>query len=80
MDINDAGRSGAGEPYILALGDSLTAGYGLRAEDAFAAQLEQRLRRTLPIATMLNAGVSGDTHPPSIDAWVEHWRAARASQ
>ncbi len=46
---------------ILVLGDSLTAGYGLAAQDAFPAQLEQALRAAGHNVTVINAGVSGDT-------------------
>lgn len=48
-------------PYILAFGDSLTAGYGLPRPASFAAQLEALLRRRHTGATVQNAGVSGDT-------------------
>ncbi|WP_415643236.1 arylesterase [Sphingomonas antarctica] len=48
-------------PTILALGDSLTAGYGLQPGDAFPAQLERLLRATTPDARVINGGVSGDT-------------------
>lgn len=48
-------------PYILAIGDSLIAGYGLSAADGFPAQLERRLRASHPSAQVVNAGVSGDT-------------------
>lgn len=48
-------------PYILALGDSLVAGHGLRPALGFAAQLESRLRETRPEAKVENAGRSGDT-------------------
>lgn len=48
-------------PLILAFGDSLIAGYGLAAQQAFPAQLQQRLRRGHPGAVVINAGVSGDT-------------------
>ncbi|MBM3572087.1 MAG: arylesterase, partial [Alphaproteobacteria bacterium] len=34
----------AAERRILALGDSLTAGYGLAADEAFPSQLERALR------------------------------------
>ncbi len=52
----------SGEPLrILVLGDSLTAGYGLAAQDAFPAQLEQALRADGHNVTVINAGVSGDT-------------------
>jgi len=51
----------AAERRILALGDSLTAGYGLAADEAFPSQLERALRaRGLPVR-LINAGVSGDT-------------------
>lgn len=46
---------------ILALGDSLTAGYGVAAADAFPAQLEQALKAQGHDVVVLNAGVSGDT-------------------
>lgn len=48
-------------PYILAFGDSLTAGYGLRAQESFPARLEALLRASRPGAVVQNAGVSGDT-------------------
>ena len=46
---------------IVALGDSLTAGYGVPGVDAFPAQLERALRARGRSATVVNAGVSGDT-------------------
>lgn len=46
---------------ILALGDSLTAGYGLSQEAAFPAQLESALRAKGHDVEIINAGVSGDT-------------------
>ncbi len=46
---------------IMALGDSLTAGYGLSAKDSFPAQLERALNQAGIAAKVLNAGVSGDT-------------------
>lgn len=51
----------APSPYILAFGDSLTAGYGLAPELAFPKQLERLLRQHSPEAFVQNAGVSGDT-------------------
>lgn len=47
--------------HILAFGDSLTAGYGLPADQSFAAQLERRLRDMGHDVRVTNAGVSGDT-------------------
>jgi acyl-CoA thioesterase-1 len=48
-------------PVVLALGDSLTAGLGLPADEAFPAVLETRLRDEGIDARVVNAGVSGDT-------------------
>ncbi len=48
-------------PDILAFGDSLTAGYGLPADQSFAARLQALLRERHPGAVVHNAGVSGDT-------------------
>jgi acyl-CoA thioesterase-1 len=46
---------------IVAFGDSLTAGYGLAANEAFPAQLQRALGARGVAATVVNAGVSGDT-------------------
>ena len=47
---------------IVALGDSLTHGFGLPIEDGFVPQLEAWLHANgAPEATVVNAGVSGDT-------------------
>jgi len=49
------------EARIVVLGDSLSAGYGLPAAEAFPAQLEQALRQSGQAVRVINAGVSGDT-------------------
>lgn len=46
---------------LVALGDSLTAGYGLAAGEGLVPQLTQALRRDGLDVTLINAGVSGDT-------------------
>lgn len=46
---------------VVALGDSLTAGYGLPENMSFAAQLEQALRLDGYDVVVKNAGISGDT-------------------
>jgi len=46
---------------IVAFGDSLTAGYGLPANEAFPAQLQRALDAKGLAANVVNAGVSGDT-------------------
>lgn len=46
---------------IVAFGDSLTAGHGLLAQDAFPAKLERALKARGAKIEIENAGVSGDT-------------------
>ena len=46
---------------VAALGDSLTAGYGLAQGDGFVPQLEAWLQGQGADVTVINAGVSGDT-------------------
>jgi acyl-CoA thioesterase-1 len=46
---------------IVALGDSLTAGFGLAASEAFPAKLEKALKARGLAVEVANAGVSGDT-------------------
>jgi len=46
---------------ILALGDSLTAGYGLEQDESFPAQLEKGLLAAGYAVKVVNSGVSGDT-------------------
>jgi acyl-CoA thioesterase-1 len=46
---------------IVALGDSLTAGYGLNQADAFPEKLEKALKAKGVAVAIENAGVSGDT-------------------
>ena len=46
---------------IVVLGDSLVAGFQLKASDAFPAQLERALKARGHNVEIINAGVSGDT-------------------
>lgn len=60
--LRPVGEAQAQEPItIVALGDSLTAGYGLPAGDAFPNRLEAALRERGHNVKVINAGVSGDT-------------------
>ena len=66
MAVNLGLRAGApataAEPVtILALGDSLTAGYGLALPDSFPVRLEKALRDGGLDVRVKNGGVSGDT-------------------
>jgi len=56
-----SGAAHAKQPLILALGDSLTAGYGLELQDSFPARLQAALHAAGIKARVVNAGVSGDT-------------------
>ena len=55
------GPASAQPARLLALGDSLTAGFGLPEDQAFPARLQAWLRRAGADVTVINAGVSGDT-------------------
>jgi acyl-CoA thioesterase-1 len=46
---------------VVTLGDSLTAGLGVAADEAYPARLEARLRSAGYAYRVVNAGVSGDT-------------------
>ena len=54
-------RAQAQPVRIVALGDSLTAGFGLAGSAAFPAQLERALKARGHAVAIQNAGVSGDT-------------------
>jgi acyl-CoA thioesterase-1 len=62
LSLFAAMAANAAEPLrILALGDSLTAGHGLRDGDSFPVQLQQALAAAGVSAQVINGGVSGDT-------------------
>jgi acyl-CoA thioesterase-1 len=48
-------------PKIVALGDSLTAGYGLALHESYPSLLQEQLKRDGYEYEVVNAGVSGDT-------------------
>ncbi|WP_243730853.1 arylesterase [Rubellimicrobium sp. CFH 75288] len=57
----DAGQDAEEPVTVVALGDSLTAGYGLAAEEGLVPRLQAWLDSRDAGAVVLNAGVSGDT-------------------
>jgi acyl-CoA thioesterase-1 len=62
----EAGASEKREQYaslgtIVALGDSLTAGYGVKEKDSYPVRLEKKLREAGFQWHVINAGVSGET-------------------
>jgi len=65
-------QSAAYQGTIVAMGDSLTAGYGLREEDAYPAQLERKLRAAGYRWRVVNAGISGETSSGALSRinWV----------
>ncbi|MDO9382239.1 MAG: arylesterase [Hyphomicrobiaceae bacterium] len=52
---------------IVAFGDSLTAGYGLKPSEAFPVQLQAALKAKGHNVEIINAGVSGDTAPAGLE-------------
>lgn len=65
-------RAEAAKPvHIVAFGDSLFAGYGLRPSQAFPAQLQKQLKAQGHNVTVTNASVSGDTTAAGLErlAW-----------
>ncbi len=54
---------------LVALGDSLTAGYGVAPGKAFPDQLEAALKARGWDVTVVNAGVSGDTAEDGLARW-----------
>ncbi len=52
---------------LVAFGDSLTAGYGVAADEAFPAKLQKALRARGHAVEVVNAGVSGDTASGGLD-------------
>ena len=56
-----AAPASAADRLIWALGDSLTAGYGLLPAQGFTSQLQHALRRAGISATVRNGGIAGDT-------------------
>jgi acyl-CoA thioesterase-1 len=53
--------AGPAVPKVVFLGDSLTAGYGLDAGDAYPSVVQRRLKAAGLNVEVVNAGVSGDT-------------------
>jgi len=49
------------EKTIIALGDSLTEGYGVKEKEAFPARLERKLQESGYKWRVINAGISGET-------------------
>ena len=56
-----AGMAQAAPLKLVAIGDSLTHGYGLPPDDGFVPQLERWLQAQGKDVTVINMGVSGDT-------------------
>lgn len=59
--VFSATAAAAAPVTVAALGDSLTAGYGLAQDEGFVPQMQAWLTEHGAEVTLLNAGVSGDT-------------------
>lgn len=53
-------RKSRGEGTIVAVGDSLTAGFGVAAEESYPALLERKLRDAGHEYRVMNAGINGE--------------------
>ncbi len=61
-NLNTQTKKETGELFkIIAVGDSLTAGYGLSLTDSYPMQLEAKLKAGGYEVEMVNAGISGET-------------------
>jgi acyl-CoA thioesterase-1 len=60
-DRTPTGPGGTPPPVVVALGDSITAGFGVRATEAYPALLQERARSSGFPHLVINAGVSGNT-------------------
>jgi acyl-CoA thioesterase I len=58
---NSPTAPGAASPVIVAFGDSLTSGPGLRPDETYPALLQKRIAAERHDYRVVNAGVSGDT-------------------
>jgi acyl-CoA thioesterase I len=65
--MTEARAAPDGPTKLVALGDSLTAGYRLPADAAFPTVLERLLKAKGENVTVANAGVSGDTATGGLD-------------
>lgn len=65
--LGGAAQAAAGPLKLVALGDSLTAGYRLPSDAAFPAVLERALKAKGRVVEIANAGVSGDTTTGGLD-------------
>lgn len=65
--VQSASAQKAAPVRVVALGDSLTAGFNLPAGDAFPAQLERALKAKGHAVEIINAGVSGDTTAAALE-------------
>jgi acyl-CoA thioesterase-1 len=61
LNMSTARAETAKPLHIVAFGDSLTSGYGVRPKDAFPAQLQKQLKAAGHDVVVTNGGVAGDT-------------------
>jgi acyl-CoA thioesterase-1 len=65
-ELPDSGQRPPVIPIVVALGDSLTSGPGLRQDETYPALLEERARAAGYPHRVINAGVSGDTSSDAV--------------
>jgi acyl-CoA thioesterase-1 len=67
LTVASCANAGSREPLVIFLGDSLTAGHGLSADEAFPALVAKSMRDKGHPIRVVNAGVSGDTTTGALD-------------
>jgi acyl-CoA thioesterase-1 len=67
LTVLSGANAASGEPLVIFLGDSLTAGRGLPADAAFPAVVAEMSREKGRPLRFVNAGVSGDTTSGGLD-------------
>jgi len=67
LTVAAGANAAAEEPLVIFLGDSLTAGNGLSADEAFPALVAKSMRERGRPIRVVNAGVSGDTTTGGLD-------------
>jgi acyl-CoA thioesterase-1 len=75
LTVAACANAGTRVPLVIFLGDSLTAGYGLPADEAYPALVARSLGEKGRPIRVVNAGVSGDTTAGGLDR--EDWLLAQ---
>jgi acyl-CoA thioesterase I len=67
LTVTACANANGREPFVIFLGDSLTAGHQLPADEAYPALVAKALKKKGRPIRIVNAGVSGDTSAQGLD-------------